>query len=109
MLVATPFVSVTAEPKFTPSTTNCTLPVGVPVLPVELSATVAVKVTDWPKLDGSAEEVTVVALVAWFTINDVVVSVKPLTLAFPLYAYEIGYVPGASVAILILTWPNVPE
>jgi hypothetical protein len=88
---------------------NVTAPVGVPVLPVELSATVAENITDAPALDGLAEEISVVVVVAWFTTSDVVVSVKPLTLAFPLYAYEIGYVPGASVEILMFTGPNVPE
>ena len=61
-LVTLPLESATAEPKFVPSTTNCTVPVGVPVLPLELSATVAVKVTDWPKVDGLTEDVTVVVV-----------------------------------------------
>ena len=43
--VATPFTRLTGPPKFNPSTTNCTLPVGV-VVPA--AVTVAVNVTAWP-------------------------------------------------------------
>jgi hypothetical protein len=49
-------VRVTGEPKLTPSTTNCTAPVGAAVEPAELSVTVAVKVTDWPKTDGVCDD-----------------------------------------------------
>jgi len=41
-----------------------TVPVGVP--PAEL--TVAVNVTDCPNVDGFREDVTVVAVAAWFTV-----------------------------------------
>src|SRR5215469_15563403 len=54
--------SGTAAPKAAPSTKNWTEPVGVAVLipaPAVL-VTVAVNVTDCPKTDGFAEEVTVV-------------------------------------------------
>jgi hypothetical protein len=37
---------------------NVTVPVGTPSVP----ATVAVNVTDWPKLDGLSDDVTVVVL-----------------------------------------------
>ncbi len=43
----------------TPSTTNSTLPVRVGP-PASSGWTVAVKVTAWPKTDGSGAEVTVV-------------------------------------------------
>jgi hypothetical protein len=49
--------SCTAAPKGTPSIENWTEPVGV-AAPV-VSVTVAVNVTDCPKVDGLAEEVTV--------------------------------------------------
>ena len=42
---------------------NCTVPVGE-VAPAVL--TVAVKVTDWPETDGSAEEARAVVVGAWF-------------------------------------------
>jgi hypothetical protein len=71
-------------PMVVPLSLNVTVPVGVPVLPVELSATVALNVTDAPELDGLDEETSVVVVVAWFTTSEVVVSVKPLTLALPL-------------------------
>ena len=57
-LVATPLVRFTALPKFVPSITNWTVPVGVP----EVAATVAVKVTLWPNTDELAEELTVVVV-----------------------------------------------
>ena len=50
-----------------PLMTNVTVPVGVPA-PGETGATVAVKVTDCPKTDGSGDEVTVVVVDAWFTV-----------------------------------------
>ena len=59
--------SVTGVPKLEPSTRNCTVPVGVP-LPGATTETAAVKVTDWPKTDGLAEEATVVVVPAAFTV-----------------------------------------
>ena len=54
--------SGTAAPKGVPSIKNWTEPVGVPVL-VPVSVTVAVNVTDCPKVDGVAEEVTTTEVV----------------------------------------------
>jgi len=45
---------------------NVTVPVGVP-LPGATALTVAVNVTDWPTVEGLAEEATVVEVLAWFT------------------------------------------
>jgi hypothetical protein len=45
-LLATPPVKLTGLPKFVPSITNCTVPVGVP-LP-SLALTLAVKLAPWP-------------------------------------------------------------
>lgn len=45
---------------------NVTVPAGVP-RPGELATTVAVSVTDWPKTEGLAEEVTVVVVVVEVT------------------------------------------
>ena len=58
--VAVPLLSVTADPAELPSTLNCTVPVGV-TLPL-VCATVAVIVTDWPKVDGFKEEPNVVVV-----------------------------------------------
>lgn len=60
----------TAAPNGTPSTENWTEPVGVAVLipaPAAL-ATVAVNVTDCPKIDGFTKEVTVVEVGAGLTV-----------------------------------------
>ena len=43
-----------------------TLPVAVPE-PGAVAETVAVKVIDWPKVEGLAEEATVVVVAAWLT------------------------------------------
>jgi hypothetical protein len=51
--------SGTAAPNAAPSTKNWTEPVGVAVL-VPVLVTVAVNITDCPKIDGFIEEVTVV-------------------------------------------------
>jgi hypothetical protein len=63
--------SGTAAPNATPSTENWTEPVGVAVSP-EVLATVAVNVTDCPKIDGFTEEVTVVEVGVQVGIADVV-------------------------------------
>ena len=51
---ALPPLKVTGAPRLAAPSMNCTVPVGV--LPV----TVAVKVTDWPTVEGLSEETTVV-------------------------------------------------
>ena len=61
----------TDPPNGTPSTENWTEPVGVAVVAPVL-VTVAVKVTDWPKTDGSAEDVTVVEVGAQVGMAEVV-------------------------------------
>ena len=60
--VATPPLSVPV-PRVAPPSLNVTLPVGVP-LPGAAAVTVAVKVTDWPKTEGFADDVTAVVLPA---------------------------------------------
>ena len=69
VLVALPPLRVTAEPRFVPSTLNCTVPVGVPVDPLDESVTVAVKVTDCPATDGFTDEETEDEVVAWLTVS----------------------------------------
>ena len=51
---ATPFVTVTPEAIVFAPSRNVTVPVGVP----DVDVTVAVNVTDWPKVDGLSDEVT---------------------------------------------------
>jgi hypothetical protein len=55
-------------PKLTPSTTNCTVPVGAPFVPAAVLLTFAVKVTAWPKTDGFNEEVTAVVVLRALTV-----------------------------------------
>lgn len=52
---------------FVPSL-KVTVPVGVPVLPVELSVTVAVNVTELLNTEGFCDELTVVLVLAWLTV-----------------------------------------
>jgi hypothetical protein len=59
-LVAVAPDKLTAEAKVTPSTTKLTVPVGVPAA----EETVAVKLTESPKVDGLAEEATTTVAVA---------------------------------------------
>ena len=61
MIVACPLLQARGEPKFVPSTANCTVP---PLSKVpEPGVTVAVKVTVWPETAGLAEAVTAVVVV----------------------------------------------
>ena len=82
-LVALPLARVTAEPKLVPSILNCTVPVGVPE-PGDTGATVAVNVTDWSATDGFSDEVTVVVVLAWFTVCDTPVDVLVAKFVSPL-------------------------
>jgi hypothetical protein len=64
--VALPELKV-AVPRVAAPSRNVTVPVGVPVAG-GTALTVAVKVTDWPKMDGLSDEVTVVEVPALFTV-----------------------------------------
>jgi hypothetical protein len=67
-LVTPPVVlTLTGLAALLPSITNWTVPLGVPA-PETAALTVAVKVTDWPDIDGLAEELTTVAVVALLTV-----------------------------------------
>ena len=65
-----------------PPSRKVTVPVGVPA-PGATAETVAVKVTDCPKTDGLADDVTVVAVSALFTTCGFPVSDPELPLKFP--------------------------
>ena len=60
-LVAEPPLTATGEPKLVPSILNCTVPVAV------FGVTVAVKLTEFPNVEGFNDELTAVLLLAWFT------------------------------------------
>jgi hypothetical protein len=77
--VALPAVKV-AAPNVAAESRNVTVPVGVPV---NCGLTVAVKVTVWPNTDGLVELVTVVALVALFTVCVMATDVLLLKLLSP--------------------------
>src|SRR5262249_15422128 len=85
LAVVTPpeVVTLTGPPELTPSTANCTVPVGVPA-PEPVTATVAVKVTAWLGADGLTEDVTVVLVVALLTVWLKVALVPPAKVASPL-------------------------
>jgi hypothetical protein len=66
--VATPELSVVPVPKVAdPSLKVITDPMGTGPAPGEVTATVAVKVTDCPESDGLTEEVRAVVVLAAFT------------------------------------------
>jgi hypothetical protein len=67
--VVTPpaLVTLTGLPALLPSTTNCTVPLGVPA-PGAVIPTVAVKDTGWPEIAGFAEEVTARLVPAGLTV-----------------------------------------
>ena len=65
-VVTPPAVLSVPVPRIVPPSMKVTVPVGVPA-PGPPAATVAVKVTAWPKGDGFAEDRHVVVVAAWFT------------------------------------------
>jgi len=67
-----------------PPSRKVTVPVGVPA-PGATGETVAVNVTDWPKIEGFTDEVTVVTELALLTTCGLPVSdpVLPLNAGFP--------------------------
>jgi hypothetical protein len=97
-LVAVPPLTKTAEPKFTPSMTNWTVPVLTVAVLGATPLTAAVKVTDWPKTDGFAGELTDVVVEAWFTVCVNVDDVLPLKALSPPYTAVIECEPGARLA-----------
>ena len=82
--VAAPAVTVTGAPRLVAPSLNWTVPVVVPV-PGAVMATVAVKETDWPTVDGlgPAVRVTVVDVAAWLTVWATAVEVMLVKLTSP--------------------------
>ena len=85
---------------FDPSV-KVTVPVGIGP-PEEVTA--AVKVTDWPNVDGFSDEVRAVVAVALFTVCDTVPEVLPVKLASPPYVAVTECVPGISVLTVNIDW-----
>jgi len=78
--IATPALSAAVPKVFVPNL-NVTDPVGVPVVE---DVTVAVKVTDWPVIDGFGDAVSVMLVAAFVTTWDIAVDVLAALFASPL-------------------------
>src|SRR5262249_26461194 len=118
LLLATPEVlMVTGEPNGFPSMVNVTVPVGVP-WPAIAGATVALKLTASPGLDGFSDEVSVVVLA--LRISSVIVWLvvgrrapwrvcRAKTLWKPRVSVLVGYraSPDASSATVATTLPSM--
>lgn len=78
------------------------MPVGVPL---NCGATVAVKVTACPKVEGFCDEVSVTTLVAfsttWLSTGDVL----PANILFPAYTAVMDLVPAARVEVVKVATP----
>ena len=88
---------------FVPSL-NVTLPAGTAV-PGALATTVAVKVTDWPCLEGLSDEVTELVVPSLLTVCVKAEEVLGLKLALPLYVAVMEWEATASVEVLRVAWP----
>ena len=64
---AWPVPSRLAVPKAALPSVKATVPVGVPT-PESTDATVAVRVTDWPKTEGLVDDDRAVVVGAWFAV-----------------------------------------
>jgi hypothetical protein len=97
-----PLIKAAGPPNAKPSIENCTLPVGVPPGLV----TVAVKVTDCPNADGFKLDMTVVVVVAlftvWFTLLDVLLLKSPSLLT---YEAVMGWAPTESEVLVSVAVP----
>ena len=80
--VAWPEPSRMPVPRVLDPSLKVTVPVGVPA-PGLFAVTVAVKVTDCPDTDGLAEELTDVAVLAFFTVWVSALEVLPVKVASP--------------------------
>jgi hypothetical protein len=74
--VAMPATSVTGLPRFAAPSLNWTVPVDVPE-PGAVAVTVAVKVTDWPNVEGLGELARAVEVPALLTVWAVVPELPP--------------------------------
>ena len=77
-----PLVDSVSWPSTVEPFLNVTWPVGTPA-PGAVTATVAVKVTDWPIFDGLTEEIRLVVVAALATVWVSVVDVDGALLASP--------------------------
>src|SRR5437868_15219895 len=90
--------NVTGLPRFTPPSWNCTVPLGVP----PETATVAVKLTLWPKNDGFSDDASEVVVAALFTLNPAALLVLlACTLSVGVNAAEIVCVPAGALTFTV--------
>jgi hypothetical protein len=82
---------------------NVTVPVGVPIPPV--GVTVAVKVTDWPRVDGFADDATDAVVDDWLTTWLNAADVLPAKFVSPPKTAVIECVPPVSVDVEYMAWP----
>ena len=102
--MAEPLLRVAGEPRlFTPSL-NCTVPVGFPE-PGATAETEAVKLTDWPKLDGFSDEMMVVLLLALLTVCVGNEPVLPVKFVSPLYTAVMLCVPTLNDEVVNVAEP----
>jgi hypothetical protein len=99
--VACPLLSGT-EPSVTVPFMKVTVPVGVPLY---CGATVAVRVTDCPTMEGFKLEASVVVVVAWFTACISVDDVLAVKLTSPEYTELSDFVPGDVKTLSRIAWP----
>ena len=100
-LVALPPLNDTGLPKFEPSILNCTVPLGVPA-PGAVAPTVTVKLTFCPKTDGVSDELTMLAVLALFTVCVKSADVLVRKFPSPLYSAVITCGPTDKEAIVPL-------
>jgi hypothetical protein len=81
-----------------------TVPVGVPA-PGDTGATVAVKVTDCPKVEGFETDVSVVLELAWFTVCDTL-PLEPEWLLSPAYVAVTGSLPTGNEEVVQVAIPG---
>ena len=103
MNVATPPVSVPV-PISTPPSRKLTVPAGTPA-PGATVVTVAVNVTDCPKVEGLSDDPRAVVVAAWLTVCVTAGEVLPVKLAFPAYTAVMERAPTASAEVDSVAWP----
>jgi hypothetical protein len=101
--VAWPETFSVPVPRLVAPSRKVTVPVGVPA-PGAFTVTVAVSVTACPNTEGFAEEATVVAVDALFTVSLDAADVLVLKLLSPPYTAVIEWVPTASRAVVNVAW-----
>ena len=76
-----------------------TFPVGVPA-PGEFAVTTAVKVTNWPEVEGLSDEVKLVVVEAWLTVWPTNWEVLAGKVVSPLYCAVMARTPTLSAVLV---------